>query len=236
MRKWIAATALTTFGVLLLIAVVFRSLTLRHIDQSSQTLGVETQASSNDYGKFTESVYDLLEKTKKPIDVEQQVAEERVQDALARVKILEIAIQDLRGQLKYVQQFNSGSTTQTIETSPKTPIFIPLGVGGTTNNNDWQTLPTPEIEINPADYPSYKSIYLVVDLKSTGNTAEVRLINHTDNSPLTSSLISTTSTDFNSLTSSGFTLPATTKKYRLQIRNVGGSETTILFSKLKITF
>lgn len=158
-----------------------------------------------------------------------------------RVKTLENQVNQLKSSTSQVQ-----TTTQTSATTPaptsvatkKSPLYIPLSSGGSANDQNWYTIAGYEASIDPADYPGYTSMQLEVSLRlvePTG-TAYARVYNATDNSAVSSSEASTTSSTIVLTSSSGFTLPAGRKTYRMQTKSSNNIEIQLQNARIKVNF
>lgn len=161
-------------------------------------------------------------------------------DVEARLKTLETLITDLQQRLARLEQTPppplSQSPTQTTTKSPT--IYIPLGSGGSTSDQNWLTIDTYEIGLDPANYPGYASMQFEVNMRLTQKvgTAYARLFNSSDNSAISSSEVSTTSDKFVLLTSSGFKLPSGSKTYKVQLKSSTSTEVQLQNARLRVNF
>ena len=67
-------------------------------------------------------------------------------------------------------------------------------------------------------------------------TGEVRLFNKTDGTGVTNSSLSTTSQDYSTKTSSGFTLAGGSKTYTVQVKSSTGYSVDLQWSRIKVEF
>lgn len=163
----------------------------------------------------------------------EQVKELKKNSPEARISALESSLTALKAQ-------NSSSTTTTSSTtSTKFPLYIPLGSGGSVTSTDWVTLDNYNITLDSASYPGYTSVQLEVNMRMNdpkGITAYARLINITDNSAITQSQASTTSTSFGVVRSSNFSLTSGSKTYKIQVKTQNQAEMLVQDARLKINF
>ncbi len=151
-----------------------------------------------------------------------------------RIKNLENTVVSLQGQIDTLK----GTSTQTPTSSKKSPVYIPLGSNGTTNDKNWYSIANYQANINPGDYPGYTNMQLemVMNLNEAVGTAKARLYNNTDSSAVSSSEVSTSATTATLLTSSGFTLPAGSKTYILQIQSTEGYTVNLQSARIRVNF
>ncbi len=122
---------------------------------------------------------------------------------------------------------NSTSTTNTSTAqNTNTPqiFYIPLGSSGSSGDRNYITMPTYQVVINPANFPGYSSMQLVVNMglvQSVG-TANAQLFNANANTAVAGSQVSTTSSTPVILTSGTFTLPSGNSTYVLQLQSTQG--------------
>lgn len=157
-------------------------------------------------------------------------------DVDLRLKALETAVNDIRQRLG---QSQSASTPVPAQTSTKkTPVYIPLGTGGTTTDQGGEVLSLFEASINPDDYSGYSGMQLEVNLRMTqvAGTAYARLYNFTDSQSIAASEVSTTSDKSTWVTSSNFKLTGGQKTYRLWAKSSQGFKTEIQSARLKVNF
>lgn len=160
----------------------------------------------------------------------------------SRIQKLESEIADLKNQLSNIS--NKPSTTQVVtQTTPnpvaaKTPpSYIPLGSGGSGNNQDWYTLENYQVVIDPSQYAGYSGMQLEVAFRmdQMAGTAYARLYNLTTNTPI-SSTVSTTSDQLNWFTSNSFTLPSGSNTYVLQIESPDNTNILLQSARIKVNF
>lgn len=122
--------------------------------------------------------------------------------------------------------------------SPKT-LYIPIGYGGSgTSTTDFAAVSGHEVTINPSDYSGYKQMVLEASFRIfQGNgKGEVRLFNKTDGTAVLSSVVSTTSQDYSSKTSSGFTLPGGSKAYTVQAKSSTGYSVDLQLTRIRVDY
>lgn len=151
-----------------------------------------------------------------------------------RLKAVEAAVTELKVK---VSNLEKATPAPLAATSQSSTIYIPLGSGGSWGDQDWKTLTEYEISLDPGNYPGYKNMTLEVifRLAESAGTGSVRLYNVTDNT-VTSSELTTSSTTFNLVTSSTFTLPAGSKTYRLQVKSTQGKTLFIQSARIRVNF
>ncbi len=127
-----------------------------------------------------------------------------------------------------------------VASSVKIPVvYIPIGsISENVTATSWVSFGQLTFSIDPADYPDYKTMQLIGDLRlnSAGGTAYARLYNDSDQAAVSNTDISTTSTTFSSLSSSTFTLPSSKKTYRLQGKSITGDQIYLQNVKIKVSF
>jgi uncharacterized coiled-coil protein SlyX len=165
-----------------------------------------------------------------------------------RIKSLEAAIANLKSQVDKLSQAKStplANNTSFVKVTPSPstttknpPVYIPLGVNGQAGDQDYYTLDTFEVTIDSGDYKGYKNAQLEVDMKLSeqAGTGYSRLLNATDNTPVSSSDVSTTSDKFNWQSSGAFQLGSGRKTYRLQVKNTDGKVLFVESARLKISY
>lgn len=127
----------------------------------------------------------------------------------------------------------AASTTSAIKT-----LYIPLGYGGSsTRTTDFESIGATEIAINPSNYPGYKQMVFEANMRIfQGNgKGEARIFNKTDGTAILNSLVSTTSQDYSTQTSGGFTLPGN-KTYVVQLKSSTGYAVDLQLTRLRIDF
>lgn len=135
-------------------------------------------------------------------------------------------------------QASSAPAAPTITTGPKS-IYIPVGYGGSgTVSSDFGTITGQEVTINTADYPGYKQMVFEASFRIfQGNgTGEVRLFNKTDGTGVLNSTLSTTSQDYTTKTSSGFTLTGGSKTYVVQAKSSTGYSVDLQLTRIRVDF
>jgi len=130
------------------------------------------------------------------------------------------------------------TTTSTTSTGPKV-AYIPVGNSGSgTSSTDFSSVSGHEITMDTGSYPGYKQMVLEVNFRIfQGNgTGEVRLYNKTDGTGIIGSTLSTTSQDYATKTSSGFTLASGSKTYTVQVKSSTGYSVDLQWSRIRVDF
>lgn len=114
-------------------------------------------------------------------------------------------------------QYPTGTTAQS--EGKKSPVLLPINPGGNVDSTSWINLTSGSITINPADYPGYKSAFLIINLSvNVGQgTAYARLVNSQNGLAIIPSSVSTNSYLPVSLTSPAFQLPPGSNSYTVQL-------------------
>jgi hypothetical protein len=152
-----------------------------------------------------------------------------------KITKLENTITDLIARIK---QLESQPLPTPAPSSTRSPIYIPLGPGTSVSSVDWSTASVPIITLNPADYPGYTNMQLEVTFQifQANGTAYARLAVPADGTAVLSSQVSTTSSDYTTVTSSGFQLGSGQKTYKLQLKSTTGFSTNVQFARIKVNF
>lgn len=154
-----------------------------------------------------------------------------------RLKAVESSIVDLKVRVSSLEKnpATQSTTTQTSSTNP--PSYIPLSSGGSTNSQNWVTIDTYTISLNSSDYSGYKNAQLEISMRKNqpGDPTYARLYNLTDNTAA-STEVSTTSTSFSWISSSGFSLASGSKTYVLQVKVPDGIESFIQSARIKVNY
>lgn len=238
MVKW----AFASLGSVILITIISFGVVINHFSKPRQTdiLGAynETryQLSSSVSGKLTNEVHDLIDKASKPLEVEVASPDPTSDQLRQTVALLEQRLAIQQQTISGLQSANKG--TGAAGASKPANTYIPMGLGGTSSSTDWTVINTQEIEVDPTEFPGYLGANLIVELKvKDGNgMAYARLFNVTDNTPVYSSEVSTSSGDFTPVTSGSFVFATGKKKYRLQLKSLTGYQVDVQLTKVKISF
>lgn len=132
----------------------------------------------------------------------------------------------------------TSQTSSPPASGPKT-LYIPIGYGGSgSSTTDFATVSGHEITINPSDYSGYKQMVFEPNFRIfQGNgKAEVRLFNKTDGTAVLNSVLSTTSQDYSTKTSSGFTLAGGSKTYTVQAKFSTGYAVDLQLTRIRVDF
>lgn len=239
MLKW----AIASLGSVTAVTVITFGLVINHFSQPApkDILGAynETryQLSSSVSGRLTNQVYDLIDRAKPtpsdsplPDTIASSSTEQMLMILNQRLSAQERAMAEL-------QTNDRGSASSSTYLKPADE-YIPIGIGGSTSSTDWTVVNTQQIDIDPADYPGMIGAYFTVELqvKDGNGKAYARLFNVTDNTPVYSSEVSTSNSDFAPVTSGSFTFPSGKKTYRLQLKSLTGYQVDVQLSKIKISF
>lgn len=154
-----------------------------------------------------------------------------------RIKALEDNLASLQKQLDSLKQPTIVPAPPS-STNKSTPLYIPVGSGGSTTDQSWVSMDSYVIVLDPADYPNYSSMQLevIARLVAQAGTGYARLYNTTDNSALTLSETSTTLDKYSLMSSLVFKLPAGKKTYQLQLKTDKGFELSIQLARIKVNF
>ncbi len=150
-----------------------------------------------------------------------------------RVSALEASVTDLKVQIASLPASSSAPAAS----SAKSTIYIPLGSGGTVQSVDWTPLNTFQISLDPSQYPGYSSMQLEINMRlvQPGGTLYARLYNNSSSS-VTSSEVSSTSTNSSVYSSSKFSLPTGSKTYVLQAKTSDGSQAFLDYARIRVNF
>lgn len=156
-------------------------------------------------------------------------------DLIIRIKSLEDKVLALEQKIGTTAS-PSPSTSTTVTKFPTQ--YIPLGIDSQTNDQNGVALDNYEINLDPAEFPGYTSMQLEVTLKlsEASGTLSSSLYNYTDRSEIQYSSVSTTSTNYLSLVSSTFKLPAGKKVYRIWAKSTNGFLGYIQSARLKVNY
>ena len=151
-----------------------------------------------------------------------------------KIKNLETALSSLQADVTALK----GTSQTTPAPSKKSPVYIPLGAGGTADDRNYLSMNGYQVAINTTDYPGYTNMQLEVtmNLNEAVGTANARLYNKTDSSAVSSSNVSTTATSATLLSSGGFTIPTGSKTYVLQVQTTQGYTLNLQSARIKVNF
>lgn len=157
------------------------------------------------------------------------------------IKSLESTVASLQNKVVQLEQKLTGApvpTPTSTTSSKKSVVYIPLGSSSSDNYHNYRFLPGFEASLDPADFPGYSSMQIEVNMRLIESLGRgyASLLNYTDNQTLSASEVSTTSTSYVLLASSGFTLPVGKKNYRLQLKTTEGSQLYIQNARIKVNF
>ncbi len=132
-----------------------------------------------------------------------------------------------------VAQIDSSGTS-----SKPSTTYIPLGPANSSNSLDWQTVSLPEVDIDPAEYPGYKAMYLetYMSVYQGNGQAFAHLLNYSDGITVLNSDVSTSSENYIHVISNAFTLGSGKKTYRLQLKTLTGYTAQVEYARIKVTF
>jgi hypothetical protein len=155
----------------------------------------------------------------------------------SKVKTLENSINELSSR---VAKLETGTSTTTTTTSTGAKVaYIPVGYTGSGNaTSDYTNVSGQEVTIDTANYPGYKSMTLEANFRIyQGNgTGYIRLANKTDGTSFSSSILSTTSEDYATKTSSSFTISSGSKTYVIQAKSTTGYSVDLQWSRIRVDF
>lgn len=175
------------------------------------------------------NVADLLKSIKAPVASDSQI------------KTLQTSIDDLKTRVSKLE--SPSPSTQTVSTATTTSngakiAYIPIGYTGSANSSsDYVAVVGHEVTIDASNYPGYKSMTFEANFRIFQNgTAQVRLLNKTDGTAILGSQISTTSTNYVTVSSSSFSLPAGSKTYNIQAKSTTGYSVDLQWSRIRVDF
>jgi hypothetical protein len=148
-----------------------------------------------------------------------------------RLKALEATTLELKSRVAALEKPLASPSTK------KYPLYIPLGTGGSSGDQNWLSIPTYQVTLDPGDYPGLTSVVLEVNMRlnQASGTGYARLYNSTDNYAV-SSEVSTASDKYGWFTSATFTLSSGKKTYVLQLKSSTGTEISVQNARIKISF
>ena len=155
----------------------------------------------------------------------------------ARVQSLENTVANLQVQINQLK--GSASTADTTTTGTRSPVYIPLGWNGSGSTQDWSSVTTQTISIDPGDYAGYTSMQFSANLSVyQGNgTAYARLYDSDDGLAIIPSQVSSATGDYAWVSSGTFQLPATSPKtYMLQVKTTTGYPAQVQNARIKVNF
>lgn len=148
----------------------------------------------------------------------------KINDAEAKIKALEGNYAILKSQIgSLAQSPTPAASTQQTAPAKKSPVFIPVNIsGGSVNSSDWTSLTSGTATINPADYPGYTTMNLIITLNVfQGNgRAFARIADSSNGNAITASETSTTSENATQMVSPAFTLPSSQTTYAIQLKTL----------------
>lgn len=154
----------------------------------------------------------------------------------SRLAAAEAALTDLKARVAVLEKSTSAPAASS---GSKSPLYIPLGAsGGPWSDTNWNTLNEYQASINSDNYSGYSSMQLEVNFRmgEANNTGYARLYNVSDGGAVSSSDVSTTSSNFGLQTSSTFKLPNGQKTYTIQIKSGTGKELFVQSARIKVNF
>lgn len=129
------------------------------------------------------------------------------------------------------------TSTTTTTSAPKT-YYIPIGNGGSVASQTETAVTGHEVTIDAGNYAGYKQMVLEANFRifQGQGTAEVKLFNKTDGTTILNSSVSTTSEDYVTKTSSGFTLPSSSKVYVIQAKSSTAYFVDLQWTRVRVDF
>lgn len=157
-----------------------------------------------------------------------------------RITTLEATVTKMQEQVTELKQSKAAGISQAKAT--KSPLYIPVSAAGNTGeavHTYWYTLDLPTVTINSADYESYKSAQLEMNLlvfEGSGK-ASVRLIDSATNGLIIpESEVSTTSYAYTFVQSKPFRLLEGNHTYKLQVNSTTGYPVYFTSVNIKVNF
>ncbi len=152
-------------------------------------------------------------------------------------RIDNLARQQTNQPVVYTSTAPTASITPTYS-GPKT-IYIPVSYGGSSITiNDFEDISGQEITIDTNNYSGYRQAVLEVSARIfQGNgTGQIRLKNKTAGTAILNSTVSTTSQDYNELTSQGFSLASGKNTYIIQAKSSTGYSVDLQLARIRIDY
>lgn len=151
----------------------------------------------------------------------------------SKLNTMDASITELKARVSALEK---GSPAPLVS-SGKSTVYIPLGSGGQVSDQNWTSLNTFQISLDPSQYSGYTSMQLEVNMRlnQPGGTLYARLYNTTASSA-TSSEAQTTQTSSTVPSSSTFALPSGSKNYVLQAKTSDGSLGFLDYARIKVNF
>lgn len=130
------------------------------------------------------------------------------------------------------------TTTQTTITSGPKTVYIPVGNSGSVSSLTETNITGHEVTIDASNYPGFKQMVLEANFRifQGQGMASLRLYNKTDGLIILNSEISTTSEDFVTKTSSGFSLLSSSKTYVVQAKSTTAYSVDLQWSRIRVDF
>jgi len=128
--------------------------------------------------------------------------------------------------------------SQTKTVSKTTTSYIPLGNGGSTTSQTWESISGSDFTLNLSDYPSGAKVYWQGNIKSLygGSRCYARIYDKTHFRSVDYSEQSTSQTVFENLTSQPLSIWAGNNQYRLEIKSLNGINCQLESPKLIIKY
>lgn len=214
------------------------------IDLIKLTIPVTTNPEeSQEASETAQKIIDNVEKDSASLPANldpNATSEQRIAYLTSQLSVLQRRIDVLEKNQALSRTSTSQTTTTQTTTSQSSnpPLYIPFGSGGSFTDRVYANFGGYIISVDPTNYAGYKSMQLEVTLRLNAPSAasKARLFNSTDNSVISNSEVSTTSTSYTLLTSGTFTLPAGTKTYQLQVFSTDGMESFIQTARIKVNY
>lgn len=187
-----------------------------------------------------ESVVTVPREVPKELPLESSLTKSDVQVMIdSALEPLKKQIDDLSKQKSTTTVVTQAPAAQTSSSSSPKTLYIPIGYGGSgSSTTDFATVLGHEVTINSADYSGYKQMVFEPNFRIfQGNgKGEVRLYNKTDGTAVLPSVLSTTSQDYSTKTSSGFTLSGGSKTYTVQTKSSTGYAVDLQLTRVRVEF
>lgn len=153
-----------------------------------------------------------------------------------RIQNLEQAVSIIQAQLKTIpiasSSSNSNSNSNSVTSPTKSPEYIPLGSTDPLNDQNWRSISSVSVSLNSNDYPGYSGVTFEASLRLNSGTgvANAKILG------IDSSIISTSSTTFVTLSSSPFKLLSGRNTYTVATLSSLGDTMFLQNARLKISF
>ena len=219
-------------GILISVGVYFR---LSQPGKEGEVVTAKSEASLTTEPLTDLAKYDFIrESLIRALEASMSAVNKRIDDLSKKQTTTSTGVPPLTTATIVTSSAPAATTTPTVKT-----MYIPMGYGGSSvATTDFESIGATEIAINPSDYPGYKQMVFEANLRIfQGNgQGSARIYNKTDGTAVLNSLVSTTSQDYATKTSSGFTLTGGSKTYVVQLKSTTGYSVDLQLTRLRIDF